>query len=143
MWECLLVTHICHLLCLQVLNAQSDTGSKSDGDASHSESDDIQIEVKPKKNLAPKRKVQKSEAPRKRKKPAQETERTRKKKTKQAEETSVDENNVQDDVESSEEKSVKVGISVIYWTIPVSLMIYLHISFMLIMVNLIMYRRKW
>ncbi|PWA78054.1 hypothetical protein CTI12_AA198490 [Artemisia annua] len=91
----------------EVLNAQSDTGSKSDADASHSESDDTQIEVKPKKNLAPKRKVQKSEAPRKRKKPAQETERARKKKTKQAEKTSVDENNVQDDDESSEEKSVK------------------------------------
>lgn len=91
----------------EVLNAQSDTGSKSDADASHSESDDIQIEVKPKKKLAPKSKVQKSEAPRKRKKPAQETEPVGKKKTKQAEETSVDENNVQDDDESSEEKPVK------------------------------------
>ncbi|GKA17927.1 glutamic acid-rich protein-like protein isoform X1 [Tanacetum coccineum] len=91
----------------EVLNAQSDTGSKSDADASHSESDDIQVEVRPKKNLAPKRKVQKSEAPRKRKKPAPETERVRKKKMKHAEETSVDENKVQDEDESSEEKSVK------------------------------------
>lgn len=94
----------------EVLNFQNDTpnnkGSKSDADSSHSESDNIEeVEVKPKKKPALKEKVKKSELPKKRKKPPLETEHAKKKKIKNAEKTSVDKYNVQDDDESSDEKS--------------------------------------
>lgn len=99
----------------EVLNSQNDTrdktGSISDADSSHSEGVDREVEVKPKKKLAPKGKVQISERPKKRKRPAKETDRARKKQTKNAEETSDEKNNVQDvDEESSAGKSVKKDV---------------------------------
>ncbi|KAK9053782.1 hypothetical protein SSX86_024856 [Deinandra increscens subsp. villosa] len=85
----------------EVLNSQSN--KDADSSPSHGESEDIQDEVKPKKKLAMKEKVQKSEATKKRKKPAQETEKPRKKKIKHPEELSVEKNNVQN--QSSDESS--------------------------------------
>nr|XP_043632640.1 otolith matrix protein OMM-64-like [Erigeron canadensis] len=94
----------------EVLNFENDSpkkrGSKLDADG---ENDHIEAEVKPKKKLAPKAKVNKSEGPRKRNRPAHETKRG-KKKIKNDEENSVEKNyvkDVDDESESSAEKPVK------------------------------------
>ncbi|KAL8196735.1 hypothetical protein R6Q57_024498 [Mikania cordata] len=85
----------------EVLNSESN--KKADSSPSHTESENIQAEVKPKKKFTMKEKVHKSEMPKKRKKPAQETEKPRKKKTIHPEELSVEKNNAQD--QSSDESS--------------------------------------
>ncbi|KAI3733153.1 hypothetical protein L1987_64371 [Smallanthus sonchifolius] len=91
----------------EVLN--SENNKDVDSSPSHSESENIQPKVKPKKKLTAKEKVKKSQEPKKRKKPAQETEQPRKKKIKHPEKSSVEKNNAQDQSsdESSGGKSVK------------------------------------
>ncbi|XP_076891195.1 uncharacterized protein LOC143542510 [Bidens hawaiensis] len=84
----------------EVLN--SENNKDADSSHSHSENEDMK-EVKPKKKVAVKEKVKKSEETKKRKKPVQETEQPKKKKIKKPEKLSVEKNDVQD--QSSDESS--------------------------------------